>query len=91
MDIWDGENGEPVIYHGLHGRTLNATHVHTDDVLNDAIKPYAFQTSQFPLILSIENHMAPPQQRVFAKQLIDILGGIVSSALSSIHDGFSYR
>lgn len=59
VDVWDGDNGEPIIYHGLHGHSLNATHVHTDDVLNDAIKPHAFQTSQFPLILSIENHMGP--------------------------------
>lgn len=78
VDVWDGGRGEPVIYHGLHGHSLNATHVHTDDVLNDAIKPYAFQTSQFPLILSIENHLSQQQERVFANQLINALGGIVS-------------
>ena len=71
VDVWDGPDGEPVIY---HGHTLTTTLL-TKDVLVDVIKPYAFQVNQFPLILSIENHLSIEQQDVLADQLTDILAG----------------
>ena len=47
LDCWDGIDGEPLIYHGwtLTSRLL------FKDVLFDAIKPYAFIASDYPLIL----------------------------------------
>ncbi|PWA18022.1 1-phosphatidylinositol 4,5-bisphosphate phosphodiesterase delta-1a isoform X1 [Gambusia affinis] len=69
LDCWDGPNGEPVIYHGY---TLTSK-VLFKDVIR-AIKDYAFKTSQYPVILSLENHCTVEQQRLMAHHLIDILG-----------------
>ena len=45
------------------------------DILNDAIKPYAFTTSPYPLFLSFENHLSEEQQVVLATQIKDTIGG----------------
>ncbi|KAK7919481.1 hypothetical protein WMY93_010765 [Mugilogobius chulae] len=58
LDCWDGEKGEPVIYHG---------HTLTSKVPFDEASPY-------PLILSLENHCSVEQQTVMARQLRAILG-----------------
>lgn len=71
VDLWDGPDGEPVIY---HGNTLTGT-VPVKDVLNDAIKPFAFKTSTYPLFLSFENHLCLEQQAVLATQIKDAIGG----------------
>ena len=71
VDVWDGDDGEPIIYHG-HTLTSKIT---LEDVLKDAIKRYAFHTSPYPVILSIENHLSIPQQKVMVKQFKKILGG----------------
>jgi len=71
VDVWDGSNGEPVIY---HGHTLTRSLL-VKDVLTDAIKPFAFKASQYPLILSIENHLSADQQDILAKYFKDILSG----------------
>jgi hypothetical protein len=71
VDCWDGPDDDPIIYHGY---TLT-TKILFQDVLGDAIKPYAFYTSEYPLILSLENHCSKRQQEKLAKHLRDILGG----------------
>lgn len=71
MDCWDGPDDDPIIYHGY---TLT-TKILFRDVLVDAIKPYAFRKSEYPLILSLENHCSERQQEVLAKHLQDVLGG----------------
>lgn len=71
MDCWDGPDGEPIIYHGY---TLTSK-ILFRDVLVDAIKPYAFSTSEYPVILSLENHCSEEQQEILAKHLIEVLGG----------------
>ena len=45
-------------------------------LLQDAVKPYAFHSSDFPLILSIENHCSRKQQERMAEHLTAILGEI---------------
>ena len=72
MDCWDGPDNEPIVYHGY---TLT-TKINFKDILIDAIKPYAFHSSEFPVILSLENHCSPEQQAVLAQRLVDILGGM---------------
>ena len=42
--------------------------------MSDAIKPYAFHTSDYPLILSIENHCSLEQQDKMADHMKNILG-----------------
>ncbi len=58
QDCWDGPSKEPIIYHGW---TLTSK-LDFREVLKDAIRPYAFHTSEYPLILSIENHCSKKQQ-----------------------------
>lgn len=77
VDIWDGPEGDPIIY---HGNTLTGT-LPVKDVLNDAIKPYAFKTSSYPLFLSFENHLCLEQQAVLATQIKDAIGGRLETIL----------
>ena len=70
MDCWDGPDGEPVIYHGW---TLTSK-ILFKDVIAKGIKPYAFTASNYPLILSIENHCSKVQQDKMAEHFINILG-----------------
>uniref|UniRef100_A0A673IEQ0 Phosphoinositide phospholipase C n=1 Tax=Sinocyclocheilus rhinocerous TaxID=307959 RepID=A0A673IEQ0_9TELE len=69
LDCWDGANGEPVIY---HGHTLTSKVLFKDVI--EAIKEYAFKTSQYPVILSLENHCSVEQQKIMAHHLTSILG-----------------
>ncbi|XP_053268037.1 1-phosphatidylinositol 4,5-bisphosphate phosphodiesterase delta-1a isoform X1 [Pleuronectes platessa] len=79
LDCWDGANGEPVIYHGY---TLTSKVIFRDVI--KAIKDYAFKTSDYPVILSLENHCTVDQQRLMAHHLISILGdALVTKPLSS--------
>ena len=70
LDCWDGSDGEPIIYHGW---TLT-TKILFKDVIKDAIAKYAFAASDFPLILSIENHCSLEQQDKMADYMRDLLG-----------------
>ncbi|XP_039596246.1 1-phosphatidylinositol 4,5-bisphosphate phosphodiesterase delta-3-A-like [Polypterus senegalus] len=69
LDCWEGPNGEPVVY---HGHTLTSKILFKDVIRT--IKEYAFTASQFPLILSLENHCGVEQQQVMAGHLRGILG-----------------
>ncbi|XP_045907110.1 1-phosphatidylinositol 4,5-bisphosphate phosphodiesterase delta-1-like isoform X4 [Micropterus dolomieu] len=80
LDCWDGSDDEPVIYHGY---TLTSKILFKDAI--QAIKEYAFKMSDYPVILSLENHCSVEQQKVMAHHLSSIL----SSALvtSPLGDG----
>uniref|UniRef100_A0A673FUT5 Phosphoinositide phospholipase C n=1 Tax=Sinocyclocheilus rhinocerous TaxID=307959 RepID=A0A673FUT5_9TELE len=69
LDCWDGSDGEPVIYHGY---TLTSKVLFKDVI--KAIQENAFKTSEYPLILSLENHCSVEQQKIMAQHLISILG-----------------
>ncbi|XP_068165237.1 1-phosphatidylinositol 4,5-bisphosphate phosphodiesterase delta-4 isoform X1 [Antennarius striatus] len=69
VDCWDGANGEPIVY---HGHTFTSKILFKDVV--SAVSHYAFKVSQYPVILSIENHCSVEQQRVMAQHLDHILG-----------------
>lgn len=72
VDLWDGPDGEPIIVHG-HTFTSSITVI---DVLKNAVKPYAFKVTPYPLILSLENHLSSKQKIRLAELLTTILGGL---------------
>ncbi|XP_068460194.1 1-phosphatidylinositol 4,5-bisphosphate phosphodiesterase delta-3-A-like isoform X1 [Clinocottus analis] len=69
LDCWDGDKGEPVLYHG-HTLTSKVSFVEVIETINE----YAFKVSPYPLILSLENHCSVEQQAVMARHLRSILG-----------------
>ncbi|XP_039700715.1 1-phosphatidylinositol 4,5-bisphosphate phosphodiesterase delta-4 isoform X2 [Pteropus medius] len=69
VDIWDGPNGEPIVY---HGHTLTSRIPFKEVVAT--VAQYAFQTSDYPVILSLENHCSWEQQEIMAQHLTEILG-----------------
>ncbi|KAF7246022.1 1-phosphatidylinositol 4,5-bisphosphate phosphodiesterase delta-1 [Varanus komodoensis] len=64
LDCWDGPNSEPVIYHGY---TFTSKILFCDAI--KAIKNYAFKTSPYPVIISLENHCSLEQQKTMAYHL----------------------
>ncbi|RWS29176.1 1-phosphatidylinositol 4:5-bisphosphate phosphodiesterase eta-2-like protein [Leptotrombidium deliense] len=69
IDIWDGADNAPVVY---HGHTLTSR-ILLSDVL-DVIRDYAFVASAYPLVLSLEIHCSLPQQIVIAQLMKTKLG-----------------
>ena len=57
LDVWDGDDGWPVVY---HGRTLTSKVAFKTVV--EVINESAFSASPYPVILSIENRCSVPQQ-----------------------------
>jgi len=69
LDVWDGDDGEPVVFHGISGFTLT-TKILFGDVLR-AINDTAFVENHHPLILSLENHASESQQARMAQLIED--------------------
>uniref|UniRef100_UPI00358EA491 1-phosphatidylinositol 4,5-bisphosphate phosphodiesterase beta-4-like isoform X2 n=1 Tax=Myxine glutinosa TaxID=7769 RepID=UPI00358EA491 len=74
LDCWDGkgEDQEPII---THGKAM-CTDILFKDVIQ-AIKETAFVTSEYPVILSFENHCSKAQQHKMARYCEDILGDLL--------------
>ncbi|XP_051239098.1 1-phosphatidylinositol 4,5-bisphosphate phosphodiesterase gamma-2 [Dicentrarchus labrax] len=68
LDCWEGP-GEPIIYHGW----TRTTKIKFEDVVK-AINDHAFVTSEYPVILSIEEHCPLEQQRQMARIFRDVFG-----------------
>jgi phosphatidylinositol phospholipase C gamma-1 len=71
-DCWDGQDGYPFIY---HGHTMTSK-IKFRDVVK-CIKEHAFVTSEYPVILSIEDHCSLPQQRKMAESFQEIFGDML--------------
>ncbi|XP_030384382.1 1-phosphatidylinositol 4,5-bisphosphate phosphodiesterase classes I and II isoform X2 [Scaptodrosophila lebanonensis] len=69
LDFWNGRTEEPVI---VHGYTF-VPEIFAKDVL-EAIAESAFKTSEYPVILSFENHCNPRQQAKIANYCREIFG-----------------
>ncbi|CAD5231893.1 unnamed protein product [Bursaphelenchus xylophilus] len=77
LDCWDGngENkGEPIITHGM----AMCTDVFFKDVLYQ-IRDTAFARTDFPVILSFENHCCRSNQLKMAKYCMEIFGDMLLS------------
>ncbi|XP_021021351.1 1-phosphatidylinositol 4,5-bisphosphate phosphodiesterase zeta-1 isoform X3 [Mus caroli] len=74
IDCWDGSQNEPIVYHGytFTSKLLFKTVV-------QAINKYAFVTSDYPVVLSLENHCSPGQQEVMASILQNTFGDFLLS------------
>uniref|UniRef100_A0A7N4P8Q4 Phosphoinositide phospholipase C n=1 Tax=Sarcophilus harrisii TaxID=9305 RepID=A0A7N4P8Q4_SARHA len=74
IDCWDGSQNEPVVYHGhtLTSKILFKTVI-------QVINKYAFMASDYPVVLSLENHCSPQQQEIMANNLQSILGNTLLS------------
>ncbi|XP_025891352.1 1-phosphatidylinositol 4,5-bisphosphate phosphodiesterase zeta-1 [Nothoprocta perdicaria] len=80
IDCWDGSHNEPVVY---HGHTLTSK-ISFSSVIH-VIDKYAFAASEYPIVLSLENHCSPKQQEVMADYLENILGNkLLSSAIDDV-------
>lgn len=83
VDLWNGPDGEPIIY---HGHTLT-TKLPVREAL-EAIAKYAFVASQYPLILSLEVHCDPGQQDKLSELLRHYCGpALVTDPLQGIEPG----
>lgn len=73
LDFWNGGRGdEPVI---VHGYTF-VPEIPAKDVI-EAIAESAFKTSDYPVVLSFENHCNPRQQAKIAQYCRDIFGDML--------------
>nr|XP_042130147.1 1-phosphatidylinositol 4,5-bisphosphate phosphodiesterase zeta-1 isoform X2 [Peromyscus maniculatus bairdii] len=83
IDCWDGAQNEPIVYHGytLTSKLLFKTVI-------QAINKYAFMSSEYPVVLSLENHCSPGQQEVMADILQSTFGDFL---LSDMLDEFPDR
>ncbi|XP_033078628.1 1-phosphatidylinositol 4,5-bisphosphate phosphodiesterase zeta-1 isoform X3 [Trachypithecus francoisi] len=82
IDCWDGAQNEPVVYHGytLTSKLLFKTVI-------QAIHKYAFMTSDYPVVLSLENHCSPAQQEIMADNLQTTFGeSLLSDTLADFPD-----
>ncbi|KAM9963807.1 hypothetical protein ACTFIW_007061 [Dictyostelium discoideum] len=76
LDVWDGNDGDPIIF---HGNTLTSqikfSHV------CETIKARGFETSPYPVILSLEVHCSVPQQIMMANHMKEIFGEMLPTPL----------
>lgn len=72
LDCWNGSGGEPIVYHGY----TNTSKILFAECV-EAVKSYAFQSSLFPVILSLEVHTSVAQQDRMAEILEKTLGDLL--------------
>lgn len=61
MDVHDGPDDQPIIY---HQKTLTSKILFEEAI--STCKEYAFKLTEYPLIITIELHCSPHQQKVMA-------------------------
>ncbi|XP_034950474.1 1-phosphatidylinositol 4,5-bisphosphate phosphodiesterase classes I and II isoform X2 [Chelonus insularis] len=80
LDFWNGKFDEPVI---VHGYTF-VPEICARDVI-EAIAESAFKTSEFPVVLSFENHCNPRQQAKIAQYCREYFGEMLLDAPLDSH------
>ena len=69
IDCWDGPDGRPVV---MHGRTMTKSVPFQDCI--SVIQKYAFVSSPYPLILSLEVHCNAEQQQIMVDIMVKEFG-----------------
>ena len=64
IDCWDGADGRPIV---MHGHTMTTSVLFSDCI--SIISKYAFESSDYPLIISLEVHCNALQQQA----MVDIM------------------
>lgn len=72
LDCWNGPDNLPYIF---HGHTMTSK-IKFKDVIK-TIKEHAFVTSEYPVILSIEQNCCLEQQRNMAQALTEVFGDML--------------
>ncbi|KAK0178807.1 hypothetical protein PV327_007657 [Microctonus hyperodae] len=80
LDFWNGKMDEPTI---VHGYTF-VPELSARDVI-EAIAESAFKTSEFPVVLSFENHCNPRQQAKIAQYCREYFGDMLLDAPLESH------
>ncbi|KMR05229.1 1-phosphatidylinositol- -bisphosphate phosphodiesterase classes i and ii, partial [Lasius niger] len=80
LDFWNGKVDEPVI---VHGYTF-VPEICARDVI-EAIAECAFKTSEYPVVLSFENHCNPRQQAKIAQYCRELFGEMLLDAPLESH------
>ncbi|XP_012221667.1 1-phosphatidylinositol 4,5-bisphosphate phosphodiesterase classes I and II isoform X2 [Linepithema humile] len=80
LDFWNGKVDEPVI---VHGYTF-VPEINAKEVL-EAIADSAFKTSEYPVVLSFENHCNEKQQAKIAQYCRDLFGEMLLDAPLESH------
>ncbi|XP_032806858.2 inactive phospholipase C-like protein 2 isoform X1 [Petromyzon marinus] len=68
LDVWDGPEKEPLVFNG-HTMTSPITF----RAALDAIGKHAFAVSEYPLVLCLETHCCPAQQRTMVRHIKEVL------------------
>ena len=69
IDCWDGQDGRPIV---MHGNTMTSSVLFSDCI--SVIAKYAFDSSEYPLILSLEVHCNAKQQQAMVDIMMKELG-----------------
>lgn len=69
IDCWDGSDGKPIV---THGRTFTKSITFHDAI--KVINKFAFVESEYPVILSLEVHCSPEQQRRMVSTMVEAFG-----------------
>jgi phosphatidylinositol phospholipase C, delta len=69
VDCWDGPDGNPRVTHG-HTRTTSVPFVDCIRAINNC----AFDVSPYPVIVSLEVHCNPDQQRKMVDTMVNVFG-----------------
>eukprot|EP01053_Blabericola_migrator_P003504 Blabericola_migrator_1__3503@NODE_203_length_11435_cov_141_633445_g174_i0_p1_GENE_NODE_203_length_11435_cov_141_633445_g174_i0NODE_203_length_11435_cov_141_633445_g174_i0_p1_ORF_typecomplete_len885_score148_01PIPLCX/PF00388_19/3_2e55PIPLCY/PF00387_19/3_6e34Mcp5_PH/PF12814_7/1_6e10C2/PF00168_30/3_5e07PH_12/PF16457_5/8_8e06EFhand_7/PF13499_6/0_018EFhand_7/PF13499_6/0_00087EFhand_7/PF13499_6/1_5e02EFhand_10/PF14788_6/5e05EFhand_like/PF09279_11/29EFhand_like/PF09279_11/0_019EFhand_8/PF13833_6/0_063E len=78
LDCWDGNDGDPIIY---HGHTLTSK-IPFEAVVR-ACRDYGFKASPYPIIFSLEMHCSARQK----KRIGEILNEVLGSMLYTVPEG----
>ena len=73
IDCWDGSDGRPRVLHGVKGRNVASSFALFYDCIK-AVNEYAFRTSVYPLIVSLEVHCNSEQQAAMSLIMKTIFG-----------------